>query len=74
MAESQGHFIARQQPLESELMKGFASPCAFSLLHALPGAERCTSAYGLRRPAHQHMDCGGLHISIWAVAACTSAY
>lgn len=30
MAESQGHFIARQQ-LESELMKGFASPCAFSL-------------------------------------------
>lgn len=31
MAESQGHFIARQQQLESELMKSFASPCAFSL-------------------------------------------
>ena len=31
MAESQGHFIARQQPLESALMKGFASPCALSL-------------------------------------------
>ena len=31
MAESQGHFIARQQPLEFALMKGFASPCAFSL-------------------------------------------
>ena len=31
MAESQGHFIARQQPLEFALMKSFASQCAFSL-------------------------------------------